>query len=127
MSITEHQVTDAASGPYAITTGPDDALWFTMVHSGRIGRLVPGAEPASWQLDPGCGPTIISGGPDGALWFAEHRAHRIGRITTDGKVDEFPLPTRRPGPSASPPARTKRSGSPRPTPTASAGSAPTVR
>ncbi|MEV4813898.1 virginiamycin B lyase family protein [Micromonospora avicenniae] len=42
MSVQEHIVADTASGPYAITTGPDGALWFTLVHSGQIGRLVPG-------------------------------------------------------------------------------------
>jgi len=30
VSIQEYVVADGASGPYAITTGPDSALWFTM-------------------------------------------------------------------------------------------------
>jgi virginiamycin B lyase len=53
-------------GPYAITTGPDDALWYTLVRSGQIGRLVPGGEPENHQLDLDCGPTMIASGPDGA-------------------------------------------------------------
>jgi virginiamycin B lyase len=91
--IHEYVVADACSGPYAVTTGPDGALWFTMVHSGEIGRLLPGDEPTRHRLDPGCGPTIIVTGPDHALWFTEYRAHRIGRITIDGAVHEFELPT----------------------------------
>ena len=87
-----------ASRPYGITTGPDGALWFTLVHSGQIGRLVPGGDRRSHQLDPACGPTIITTGPDGALWFTEYQAHRIGRITTDGTIDEFALPTAECGP-----------------------------
>lgn len=81
-AIEEHAVSGRDSGPYAITTGPDGALWFTMVHSGRIGLPNPGQEPTSHQLAPDSGPTVISNGPDGALWFTEYRAHRIGRITT---------------------------------------------
>lgn len=86
------------SGPYAITTGQDGALWYTLVRSGQIGRLAPGNDPEHHQLDPECGPTIIANGPDGALWFTEYKAHRIGRITTDGAVAEFPLPTPECGP-----------------------------
>ncbi|MFH8841974.1 hypothetical protein [Streptomyces sp. NPDC017868] len=70
MSVEEHTVTDSAAGPYALTTGPDGALWFTLVHSGRIGRFVPGEKPTSHRLDPACGPTVITPGPDGALWTA---------------------------------------------------------
>ncbi|GAA4943198.1 hypothetical protein GCM10023238_06350 [Streptomyces heliomycini] len=125
VSIEEHPV--AGGGPYAITTGPDGALWYTLVHSGGIGRMVPGAEPVNHRLDPDCGPTFITSGPDGALWFTEYRAHRIGRITTDGTVAEFPLPTPDCGPSASRRAPTGRCGSPRPPPTASVASPPAVR
>ncbi len=92
VSIEEHMVADHTAGPYSLTTGPDGALWFTLVHSGRIGRLVPGEEPTSHRLDLHCGPTVITQGPDGALWFTEYRADRIGRITTDGVVDEFGVP-----------------------------------
>jgi len=27
------------AGPYAITNGPDSALWITLVHAGQIARL----------------------------------------------------------------------------------------
>ncbi|MFF5635502.1 hypothetical protein [Streptomyces sp. NPDC012825] len=61
---------DSAAGPYALTTGPDGALWFTLVHSGRIGRIVPGQEPTAHRLAPDSGSTVIAFGPDGALWTA---------------------------------------------------------
>ncbi|MFC5183054.1 virginiamycin B lyase family protein [Actinomadura harenae] len=92
-AIEEHTVAGPEDGPYAITTGPDGALWFTLVEAAAIGRLVPGEEPRRFAVAPGSGPTIITPGPDGALWFTEYRANRIGRITTDGDVTEFPLPT----------------------------------
>ncbi|MFJ4674594.1 hypothetical protein [Kitasatospora sp. NPDC088783] len=58
VTIEEHPVADAAAGPYSLTTGPDGALWFTLVHSGRIGRIVgalvriaPGSATAGADLD----------------------------------------------------------------------------
>ncbi|TMR15740.1 virginiamycin B lyase, partial [Nonomuraea turkmeniaca] len=61
-----------AGAPYGIATAADGALWFTLVHQGRVGRMVPGQEPVIHQLDPADGlPTVITPGPDGAMWFAE--------------------------------------------------------
>lgn len=37
--IREFPVADAHAGPYGITTGPDGALWLTLIHSGQIARL----------------------------------------------------------------------------------------
>lgn len=34
-------VPDPASGPYALTAGPDGALWCTLVHAGAVARLTP--------------------------------------------------------------------------------------
>ncbi|MCT2592881.1 ATP-binding cassette domain-containing protein [Streptomyces sp. N2-109] len=100
--VTHIPVADAAAGPYALTAGPDGALWITLVHSGEVARLTvdgqadsqPGGRVDRFALDvPACGPTIITPGPDGALWFTRSQDHRIGRITTDGKASSYPLPT----------------------------------
>ncbi|MBI4675616.1 MAG: hypothetical protein HY741_28565 [Chloroflexi bacterium] len=40
----------------------------------------------------GCAPGALARGTDGALWFVEMEGKRIGRITTDGKIQEFPVP-----------------------------------
>jgi virginiamycin B lyase len=82
------EISDGA--PYGIATGPDGALWFTLVHQGRVGRLVPGAEPVIHQLDPADGgPSIIVPGADGAMWFTEFQGGRVGRITGPGQVTSF--------------------------------------
>ncbi|MGA4944058.1 virginiamycin B lyase family protein [Streptomyces cinereoruber] len=86
MSIQEHAVADPAAGPYALTTGPDGALWFTLVHGDRIGRLVPGREPTSHRLAPDSGPTVITPGPDGALWTALE----IGALARVAPADSTP-------------------------------------
>ncbi|NGO69231.1 virginiamycin B lyase family protein [Streptomyces boncukensis] len=104
----EFPVGGTAAGPYGVTTGPDGALWVTLVHSGEIARVVPpppgaGAGDAPrvdvFPLDSRtCGPTVITPGPDGALWFTRFQDHRIGRITTRGTAESFPLPTPDSGP-----------------------------
>lgn len=70
MSIDEFPVAGPDGGPYALTTGPDGALWFTLVHSGQIGRLEPGGSPRTHDVGADSGPTIITPGPDGAVWAA---------------------------------------------------------
>jgi streptogramin lyase len=37
--IAEYPAGEPGSGPYGLTAGPDDAVWFTQVHRGRIGRM----------------------------------------------------------------------------------------
>ncbi|WP_443679678.1 virginiamycin B lyase family protein, partial [Nonomuraea rhizosphaerae] len=69
------EISDGA--PYGIATGTDGALWFTLVHQGCVGRLVPGEEPVIHQLDPADGgPAVIAPGADGAMWFTEFQGGR---------------------------------------------------
>jgi virginiamycin B lyase len=89
--------------PFAITSGPDGALWFTD-HVGSIGRMTTtGAathyNPGGTNLGLGWG---ITAGPDGALWFTQQGCPSctptatpptIGRITTGGVFAEFPIPS----------------------------------
>ncbi|WUH64070.1 hypothetical protein OHR86_32890 [Streptomyces sp. NBC_00441] len=95
VSIEEHTVSGPEAGPYTLTTGPDGALWFTLVHRGR---LVPGERPTDHRLDPDSGPTVITAGPDGALWFTLNQGNALGRIGMDGAVALHPLPTEAAGP-----------------------------
>jgi virginiamycin B lyase len=37
--IAEYSAGEPGSGPYGLTAGPDDAVWFTQVRRGRIGRM----------------------------------------------------------------------------------------
>jgi streptogramin lyase len=82
----------AGAGPYAIITGPDGALWITLVHAGHIGRLETGGRLDIHELtSPTCRPAQIIAGPDGALWFTRTGDDRIGRITTGGQATSFPI------------------------------------
>jgi hypothetical protein len=49
-SVEEYVVSDPAGGPYAITTGPDGALWFTQYRGHRIGRITTAGEVTEFSL-----------------------------------------------------------------------------
>ncbi len=77
-----YTVSGPDAGPYGVASGPDGALWFTLVHQGAIGRRDAAGRVTTYPV--GAGPTVITPGPDGALWFTEYGAHRVGRITVGG-------------------------------------------
>jgi virginiamycin B lyase len=62
-SITQNPVSDLASGPCSIVSGPDDAPWLTMVHSGEIAWLAVDGRFDRYPLDSAsCGPAVITPG-----------------------------------------------------------------
>jgi virginiamycin B lyase len=82
--------------PFAITTGPDGALWFTSLGNNSIGRITTRGRVNVFRDERIDQPVAITPGPDGALWFtnASYQGGKgsIGRITTAGIVSIFPLP-----------------------------------
>ena len=77
--IRQFSVGSPGSGPYALTSGPDGALWITLVQSGQIARLEPGGRRDLYELDSTTRrPSQITTGPDDALWFTRPGDDRIG-------------------------------------------------
>jgi len=94
LGFSEYAIPSANSGPFAITTGPDSALWFTENYTGRIGRITTSGTIGEYAIPtPNSGPVGITAGPDGALWFAEKQASKIGRLTTSGQAAEYATPS----------------------------------
>jgi len=87
--ITEYPVPTARSTPFAITAGPDGALWFTESASGKVGRITLSGAVTEFPGDGALG-SIVSG-PDGALWFTTC-CGPIGRLTTSGIFTQYPIP-----------------------------------
>ena len=92
-TITEYPTPTANSGPAAITTGPDGALWFTEGGANQIGRVTTTASFTEYPI-----PTArsnpfggIATGSDGALWFPESGVGKIGRVTPAGVFTEYPI------------------------------------
>ncbi|MET7857550.1 hypothetical protein ABZS81_10015 [Streptomyces sp. NPDC005318] len=48
--IEEFAVAEAGSGPYALTSGPDGALWFVEIGAGQIGRITPDGRTTEFPL-----------------------------------------------------------------------------
>jgi virginiamycin B lyase len=93
-NITEFSV--AASGhPFAMTAGPDGALWFTEAFAGnnKIGRITTSGAFTEYSVPGDSSPNDITAGADGALWFTDDGNNSINRITTAGVVTEYSLPT----------------------------------
>ena len=82
------------SGPFGMASAPDGALWFTQLHSDRIGRITTDGQVTEFPLPlSGAFPSALTTGPDGALWFTLNQAHAIGRISLAGDFTLHPLPT----------------------------------
>ena len=106
--VTEYSMaSDGFAEPYAITSGPDGALWFTD-GAGQIGRITAVGNVTRYS-----GPNINNGGwgittgADGALWFTEGPCiappdtgqgcglapPAIGRIAPNGVLAEYAIPS----------------------------------
>lgn len=91
--------------PAALTTGPDDAIWYTNeTVPPRLTRLTSAGTFSSVEIPAGSGGLWMAGvtsGPDDALWFTQTPVgpadppDAIGRVTTDGRYTSFPLPQTR--------------------------------
>jgi virginiamycin B lyase len=88
---------DTGSAPFGITVGPDDAVWFTAMDAGTVGRV--GADGVAEVVAVPRGmPSMITAGGDGALWFTLNQKSAIGRLTVAGKLSTRPTPTPSAGP-----------------------------
>ncbi len=81
-------------GPFRITLGPDNNLWFTEQTGNKIGRMTTTGAITEFPV-PTAGSTLrtITTGADGNLWFTEGTGNKIGRITPAGEITEFAIPT----------------------------------
>lgn len=107
-------ITDKSSQfsfPIAITSGPDNNLWFTEAGTNSdpgqqtsqsfIGRVTPAGKMTVFPVPTtNILPTGITKGPDGNLWFTEgatistgsNEFAKIGSITPQGDINEFLMP-----------------------------------
>jgi virginiamycin B lyase len=80
------------AGPYALVHA-GGALWVTLVHTGLVARLVPGAPPALIDLgNRAARPSLLAAGADGAVWVTRGGDDRIDRIAADGTRDSVAVP-----------------------------------
>lgn len=91
--IRQVRVGAAGAGPYALTTGPDEALWVTAMGTDRIGRISPDGQIHEFVLpDRDARPHAIVADPDGGCWLSQWGTSGVAHITAEGDVREVALP-----------------------------------
>ncbi|MFI5735984.1 virginiamycin B lyase [Kribbella sp. NPDC051587] len=84
--------------PYGICTGPDNALWCTLMSTDQVARVTVGGDVTTYPIGIDGGfPAMITATED-ELWFTVNQGNAIGRMTTAGVVTTYPLPTEGAGP-----------------------------
>jgi virginiamycin B lyase len=93
------QLFSTSDGIGSITAGPDGALWFVdrkRVGGSDLGRITASGNVTTFSPGTG-GVAAITVGPDRAIWFSTDYLTRpataIARLTSEGAVQEFPVPT----------------------------------
>jgi virginiamycin B lyase len=91
-AFTEFATPTPSAAPFAITLGPDGAMWFSEATANKIGRVTTTGSTTEFGGLTGTFPDGIVTGPDGNLWFVEFTgAQMVGRMTPTGTLTEFPL------------------------------------
>jgi virginiamycin B lyase len=84
--VTTHPLPTPGAGPVGLAAG-QDAVWFTDITAGRIGRIDDTRRVRELPLrDSACRPHAIVAAPDGGFWFTEWATSRVGHITPRGDV-----------------------------------------
>lgn len=77
------------SQPFAITTGADGNLWFTLSNSNEVARITPRGNISYFVTPSLSNPAFITPGPDGNIWFGEGSTGKIASVTPAGVVTEY--------------------------------------
>jgi streptogramin lyase len=87
----EHKYGDT---PFAMTSGPDNALWFVAGASANyVVRIGLTGEMKGYRMAEGAKLQALTFGKDGDLWFTDWGDNKVGRMTARGTVVEFSVPT----------------------------------
>ena len=80
VKINEYSLPSSKSGPYGMTLGPDQEVWFTEYKANKIGKITLEGEVTEYNIPTSnSGPFGITLGSDEANWFAEE-ADKIGQL-----------------------------------------------
>ena len=92
-TVTRLPVGSPGEGPYAVVIDPDETVWVTLVHSGRVAAVRRNGDVGVHDLgNPACRPSQLTIGPDGAVWCTRNGDDRIDRVTPDGARTSVALP-----------------------------------
>ncbi|HTA39475.1 MAG TPA: hypothetical protein VK760_10375, partial [Candidatus Acidoferrales bacterium] len=93
-------IPSGSAGPIEMTVGPDGAMWFAEVSTGKIGRIATGPIGTNGAISEVTLPVAsftpkpsgLTTGPDGNLWFTDCSSNTtVGKLTTAGVVTAIPV------------------------------------
>ncbi|WP_431279440.1 virginiamycin B lyase family protein [Leifsonia poae] len=77
VTIVEHPVGEPGEGPYGVAVTRDGAVWFTLVHGGRVGRRTPDGEVAYLSLGEGAQPSLLAAATESTVWVTDTTGNRL--------------------------------------------------
>jgi virginiamycin B lyase len=80
--LTVRELPTAAAGPVGITATHDDAVWFTEILAGKLGRIP--MDEAIQEMDLPGKPHAVVADPDDGVWVSLWGADQIARVSGDG-------------------------------------------
>ena len=95
--IVAHPVGEPGEGPYSVAVTGDGAVWFTLVHGARVGRLQPGGAVEYLALGEGAQPSVVTAATASTVWVSDGAGDRLLHLGHGGDglivVGEVAVPT----------------------------------
>ncbi|MFF1571103.1 virginiamycin B lyase [Leifsonia sp. NPDC058292] len=76
-AIVEHPVGEPGDGPYGVAVTRDGAVWFTLVHGGRVGRRGPDGTMTYTSLGEGSQPSLLAAATESSVWVTDTTGNRL--------------------------------------------------
>jgi len=77
VGIAEHPVGEPGEGPYGVAVTRDGAVWFTLVHGGRVGRRDPDGTVAYASLGDASQPSQLAAATESSVWVTDTTGNRL--------------------------------------------------
>ncbi|MFJ3393781.1 Vgb family protein [Leifsonia aquatica] len=87
-------VGEPGEGPYAVAATEDGAVWFTLVHGGRVGRRDADGSLTYLALGDGAQPSGIAAATESTVWIADTTGDRLVLVGPGPRIlSEIAVPT----------------------------------
>jgi virginiamycin B lyase len=83
-TVVEHPVGEPGEGPYGVAVTRDGAVWFTLVHGGRVGRRDPDGGLAYFSLGEGAQPSQLATATESSVWVTDTTGNRLVHLGVGG-------------------------------------------
>ena len=87
-------VGEAGEGPYGVAATADGAVWFTLVHGGRVGRRDADGTLTYLPLGPGAQPSQLAAATESTVWMTDSTGNRLLHLGPGPRIlSEVAVPT----------------------------------